>query len=439
MVQIIIIEKDLKRLPHPTSNDGAASANLSPAEEQRIADLKEVLYIYAQVHPTMGYRQGMHEIASYLMFVLELEKAKFPNNPLFEPILPLCYALLEKTLDRLHLAYDVSGEESLQQLSRAILGKIQQNDVNLYNFLASPSIPPPPIYCTRWVRLLFSREVVGYENVFQLWDVFFEHYDNLMRALEVTSAARILLLRNELLNPSNNPLDLLMNVPRLSDTSKLTGLLRQLMTQTETDPPVPLPIPPPMAAREPTNMPQIPLIPNPQSFLPIQPSTGSESPTKSATGGKSFSFSKMKQSLEKKGESWRKKIIVATNDWKKEGGGGAPSQDGSGGGGSDFFGSLVDPNRSNVYQQRTSTGINSLFADPLSAGPSAALPEPPSPRKHQHAKWSELLDQRIMIVQQFLMSVEAKEQDGIPKEVWEAMADMQSMQHELLNYSRTMT
>ena len=78
----------------------------------------------AQEHPAMGYRQGMHEIASYLLFVLELEHREWPEHPLFNPILPICFALLERTLEQLKTAYDASGGKSLQQMSIAILGKV---------------------------------------------------------------------------------------------------------------------------------------------------------------------------------------------------------------------------------------------------------------------------------------------------------------------------
>jgi hypothetical protein len=51
-----------------------------------------------------------------------------------------------------------------------------------------------------------------------------------------------------------------------------------------------------------------------------------------------------------------------------------------------------------------------------------------------------LLQQKIITVQEFLMALEAKESEGtVPKEIWEALADMDRMQRELLNYSRTMS
>ena len=90
----------------------------------------------------MNYRQGMHEIASYLMFVLELEEPDYPDNSLFTSKPAICFAMLEATLEQLQTAYDASGNESLQKMSHSILSKLYQNDQALYNFFSSnPNIP----------------------------------------------------------------------------------------------------------------------------------------------------------------------------------------------------------------------------------------------------------------------------------------------------------
>ena len=76
---------------------------------------------------------------------------------------------------------------------------------------------------------------------------------------------------------------------------------------------------------------------------------------------------------------------------------------------------------------------------PNAATNGMALQQPMSPRQFQHERWSQLLQQKIMTVQEFLMALEAKESEGtVPKEIWEALADMDRMQRELHNYSRNM-
>lgn len=401
----------------------------------------------AQEHPTMGYRQGMHEIASYLLYVLELEYQDYPDHPLFNPILPICFALLERTLEHLKTAYDASGGKSLQQMSIAILGKILQNNPTLYYHLTNnPNIPPPPIYCTRWVRLMFSREVVGYENVFKLWDVLFS-YANVMQALEITSASRILLISDALLLPENNTLDLLMNVPPLVDISPLTDTLEKLMLQRESDGPIPLQSMMPRASTstyQNQNMEssgvENPLLQNPRP----RNQSGSES---------KFSFHHMRQSLGKKGESLRKKIVNTTVEWKEAAArldGGVPFdplqavtatiQQNNQIFSSMSFGS--EGQNHGVPQPHQNSDLQREYGDfttPASdIAPPASPAVPISPKQHQHEMWSKLLQQRIWTVQQFLLDLESKENEGsVPRSVWEALADMDRMQRELLNYSRS--
>ncbi|KAG7366657.1 Rab-GTPase-TBC domain containing protein [Nitzschia inconspicua] len=456
-----IIEKDLNRLPHPAeekSLSGAVSpSNNTPENEARITSLREVLYIFSQEHPDIGYRQGMHEIASFLLFVLELEHQQYPDHVLFNPILPICYGLLESTLGQLTTAYDATGSgKSLQQMSIAILGKILQNDPTLYHHLTSnPNIPPPPIYCTRWVRLMFSREVVGYENVFQLWDVFFS-YANIMQALEIASASRILLLGDALLKPDNNTLDLLMNVPPLTDITPLTDVLQKLMQQREGDQAVSLPhgLPPIVQQhfqpsspihRQPAMSPSVP-IGGSMHFTPDQPG--------SMAGDNKFSFSKMRQSFGQKVDSFGQKIANKTMEWteaaRREAIGGSMSNPGSSSSQSfDPLGGLLTHSYSNNQHHQDGgmshhgnsqpSLMSNLAATVDASTPNLTLQQPKTPKQHQHEMWSQLLNQKILTVQEFLMELESKENEGtVPPEVWEALADMDRMQRELLNYSRNM-
>ena len=318
-------------------------------------------------------------------------------------------------------------------MSHSILSKIHQNDPTLYQHLSnSPNIPPPPIYCTRWVRLLFSREIVGYENVFKLWDVFFEY--NIMRVLEVTSACRVLLLRDALLNPENNPLDLLMNMPQLSDITQLTITLRRLMEQTDIDEPIQLPSSQPQPTA-PTTQEGLSLHPAKNEQYVVQPmmAHAQEGQMRSPeNSNNSFTFSNMRRTLEKKSESLRKKIITTTNEWKE-----AAKRESSSGSistSSDIFAS-----GSEVMRDHTAIKPPQPvpFVDPVMRQTFQGLP--PSPRQHQHQRWSSLLEQRILTVQEFLMALEAKEGgEKVPGEVWEALADVDRIRRELHNYSMSM-
>jgi hypothetical protein len=449
-LQLSIIEKDLQRLPHPreTSTDPNSPSVATPnTQEQRISNLREILYIYAQENPHMGYRQGMHEVASYLMFVLELEEPEYTDNPLFTPILPFCFALLETVLGQLETAYDASGDQSLQNMSHAILSKLHQNDPALYHHLTTcPNIPPPPIYCTRWVRLLFSREVVGYENVLKLWDVFLE-YPQIMRALEVTCASRILLLREFLMDPQYNPLDLLMNIPALTDITPLTTTVRRLMAQKDAD--------------EPIQLPPSQLLPTGSPYKPEQDHPLAEQPQGSTQKKNVFNFNKLKQTLNERSESLKKKFANTTNEWKQAQNEWNKQQQQQQ--------REQQPNDNNMERGTSTVSASSdmmaasgqairnhsatgkpteevLFVDPL-------LNPQIMARNQIHSTWAQHMQSKIWTLQEFLMAVEQQgtmtnpEGGGsdntspgiqaapVPREVWEALADLDRVQHEIQNYS----
>jgi hypothetical protein len=533
-IQLIIIEKDLKRLPHPaeekrpsfvatnttTTVAGSAGAAISspsnynntnnntPEHEARITSLREILYIYAQEHPDIGYRQGMHEIASYLLFLLELEHEQYPDHDLFHPILPICYALLEQTLHQLKTAYDVNtGGKSLQQMSIAILGKVLQNNPTLYHHLTSNPhhIPPPPIYCTRWVRLMFSREVVGYHNVFKLWDVFYS-YANVMQALEMACASRILLLGGDLLQPDQNTLDLLMNVPPLNNIDPFTNVLQKLMDQKEGDHAVALPndaVPPNIIFQQQHHQQQHmlhPLLfsasPMPRHSTTLSSSGGamvatmdqqqhhhhqvSSSTSSYSNDSNKFSFSKMRQSLGQKVDSIGHKIAIKTMEWSEATRRETNPTTTTGGTFAAVFGSATTFSHSfdplggletHPYMSHSHNASSSShhhhppLPPPNTTGPflssmAAAFHGSmsnltlqsqqqqqqqrhheaiKSPQQYQHEMWSQMLQQKIMTVQEFLMELESKENQGtVPPEVWEALADMDRMQRELFHYSRNM-
>ena len=161
-----------------------------------------------------------------------------------------------------------------------------------------------------------------------------------------------------------------------------------------------------------------------------------------------FSFSKMKDTLGKKSESIRKKIITATNEWSRENNNNNNSGSSQFSIPSDIFAAAGDVLRqgSFVSSGHSDDPVNS---DPLRNPGRTNMPmaEPPSPRKHQHARWSQGLNERILILQNYLMVIESSssqtdESGGprkVPPEVWEAMADLQRMQQELHNYSKYMS
>jgi Rab-GTPase-TBC domain len=269
-----IIDKDLQRLPSPNINDGGDNCNSTTTTtmwntpEQQTAwmeALRELLYIFAQENSHIGYRQGMHEVASYLWLVLVLDRQRLlaattndsdNNNDTILALAfdrPAAYTMLRSILGHIRQAFDVkvaSNSRPLEDMSHSILFKLQQyyhhaqRPDRLSPLLRSLSVPPQ-LYCTKWIRLLFSREVVGANNVLAMWSVFIqlvsEGYE-WMAILETTAASRILLCQEALLtqpsdgNNNNNTaahhhnvMDLLMNMPPLVTIEPLVQQINELL------------------------------------------------------------------------------------------------------------------------------------------------------------------------------------------------------------------
>jgi hypothetical protein len=217
----------------------------------------------------------MHELSSYLLLVLEIDlydqESQSPGaeskNPLLDPqfIAHDTYGMFLALMSQLAPAYDVKinqgAESPMEQMAHSILDKIcnTAKDKTLYQHLVQLQCPPE-LYCTRWVRLLFSREVSGWKNVLLLWDIFFDltskcpHLTSmsksrytrpgvtpplelgnfqLMLVLEATSASMILLQRKSLLNHSygseSDSIHRLMNIPPLQNILPLTATLLSMM------------------------------------------------------------------------------------------------------------------------------------------------------------------------------------------------------------------
>lgn len=275
-----VIEKDLVRLPpehhtyhHSRKNFGHQGEDVpfQTSAMERSTRLTEMLQIYAHQNPHIGYRQGMHEISSYLLLVIEmdlfdLESQHREPDPLLDPnyIAHDTYCMFLAVMSQLGPAYDVKmnqgAESPMEHMAQSILAKIRDtaNDKNLHHHLLCLNCPPE-LYCTRWVRLMFSREVAGWKNVLLLWDIFFDLVSkcpltsmsrsrytrpgvtpalrlggfSLMLVMEAASASMILLQRKALLSQQDgveaDSIHRLMNIAPLKNILPLTATLLSMM------------------------------------------------------------------------------------------------------------------------------------------------------------------------------------------------------------------
>lgn len=234
--------------------------------KERAEQLSQVLFVYGQEHKNIGYRQGMHEILSYILLALEADLmehaiAEDRNNwkigllsPLAAPdsgknnrntgcmagvdssgnvvvvhlldaqyILHDAFTLFEFIMDALASSYDVVQDINgvstgcLEAMTSSIVSKIRYiaRDESLFSHVLYMPVPPQ-LYFAKWVRLMFGREVAGgIDEVLGLWDAFFElasataRMDDdmsvssaLMNVLKTAAAAMIILIRHLLLAPT---------------------------------------------------------------------------------------------------------------------------------------------------------------------------------------------------------------------------------------------
>jgi len=201
-VTLRVIENDLRRLPDPFASSsssaaggrdggdcgGRSGAGASSGERKRV--LRRVLYLYHCEHGELGYRQGMHEIASWLLYSMELDGVDA------DLLGSECYSMLERILGGIAPAYDCAPghEKPLDGMSRRILALVERCDAGLCRWLEEATRDvPAAIYLTKWIRLMFSREV---DDVLSLWDAFFAHVAEgytWMAVLEATGVSRLVM------------------------------------------------------------------------------------------------------------------------------------------------------------------------------------------------------------------------------------------------------
>lgn len=435
-----IIDKDLERLPPPSA------ANQTKNRSDRKMLLRRVLFLYTSGYPDPGYRQGMHEISSYLLHALELD---FPDASPID-LEADTYVMLVEILTAMLPAYDAGPTpQPLPAQSRRILSVISQHCQQLHYTLTELHTPPQ-LYLTKWMRLLYSREV---DDVLRFWDSLFGLLDrhSIMTVLEYTAAARLLLWRGQLLQgDASSRLHLLMNLPVETDIAPLVRLTKDLL-----DPRAVVALPP------------LPVIATSAAVvLSSSPASQSQVGGDSAGGGaenngdtgsssvmaglKGFSFSAVKQGLEQaksQSETIKKKL---EEKWESI---------------------AVQPEESRNHESNTYGGarvgvaddpLRRNYDDPLMSGVdwsggaggsglqneyTSAPPVPVLARSTRTAAASgggashpsRLLAERIAgctsVLQDFAMVVEHQKAThgtkAVPPAVWEALADLEVVRQEL--------
>ena len=156
-------------------------------EDQRRRDIiLHVLFVWAAQHKTTSYRQGMHEIAGPILFVLEQEMQAFQNTTSSmsssfstETLEAHSYYIFEKIMDEMEPLYDptVSNKDEQPQVVH-FCANLQENllrqlDPLLCDHLEQSFIQSQ-IYGMRWARLILGREFpLTCTHCFRIWDYVF--------------------------------------------------------------------------------------------------------------------------------------------------------------------------------------------------------------------------------------------------------------------------
>ena len=156
-------------------------------EDQRRRDIiLHVLFVWAAQNKTTSYRQGMHEIAGPILFVLEQELQAFKNSssimsPSFsESTLEAhTYFIFEKIMDEVEPLYDpttsnVDGQPQVVHFCANLQENLlRQLDPELCDHLEQ-SFVQSQIYGMRWARLILGREFpLTTTHCFRIWDYVF--------------------------------------------------------------------------------------------------------------------------------------------------------------------------------------------------------------------------------------------------------------------------
>lgn len=179
-----------KQIKHAISEDTELMDTISKDVDRTFPDssffrqdssqksLTKILLTYAISNPDVGYRQGMHELAGAMLFVItnDYSKELVEDSDIFDPeyIEADAFSLFSDLMDTLSPFYQVESKKTLPIIVKSnhiVNDLLAQADPDLFDALAKTTIEPQ-IWGIRWIRMLFGREFSFWEML-SLWDGLF--------------------------------------------------------------------------------------------------------------------------------------------------------------------------------------------------------------------------------------------------------------------------
>jgi hypothetical protein len=467
-VTLQTIDKDLARLPPPKGSGQNGSQNLagvvvskdedtagiptsSGTSDQRIKTLRRVLYIYACAHAeAIGYRQGMHEIASYILFALELEQQAEESLVAVatsqEQIASDAYELLETILTSIECVYDATPlpgqhEKPLEASARRVLQGVQTYDAALALRLSQLGVPPQ-LYLTKWMRLMYSREVT---DVLSLWDELFAYVgeaSTLVTVLEAVAVGRLLSWRDRICTDPD-ALHFLMNLPIETNMQRWLDLSRKVIhkqgiplppikTTTPVEPATSIPayaVPhsaPTGSVNSNWSQPNASLMSTPQRTFPSE--AGNESGVFSV--GR-FSLSAVKEKFEQAKHTTQSLSKRLYDEWEQQQHHRAtdaferPYSDAFPDSEHDTPTAINDP-LTQVPYRNDDTVVSANVYNGQSTPQRQSQASPPT----LESQWASRVQSDVHVLQNYCMTME-RSQAHVPATVWEALADLEMLRQDL--------
>ena len=170
--------------------------------------LLEVLLIWCKINVAIGYRQGIHELAGIIVWVVFQDDASAGKE--FEDAYTIFSAIMMNA--KAFYAREADGSASITAHANHI-----QNDLlavldqGLCSHLKALGIEAQ-LYCTKWLRLIFSREF-QFDDVLLMWDVLLAA-DASLYLMDYVCCAMLLRKRSAIMaSDYNTSLTLLMRYP----------------------------------------------------------------------------------------------------------------------------------------------------------------------------------------------------------------------------------
>lgn len=139
--------------------------------------LTNILFIYSKLNPDVSYKQGMHELAAPMLWVVAQDcileddmgffKSEYSEADAFE-----LFSQIMKSVKPWYMSVDSRSQPPIVTKSVHIQEDLlRKADPELYKALKTNAIEPQ-IWGIRWIRLLFGREF-KYDQMLALWDSMF--------------------------------------------------------------------------------------------------------------------------------------------------------------------------------------------------------------------------------------------------------------------------